>query len=220
MSQVMVSLGLWLKLMDNHRSSIIEWHFKRIRSKEKEKLVFFYCSRNHRAKTSSLEVLRSFIAQLAKSDDSLSISPLVKTVYEQRKNVPLKLDECSSLLARLANEHQQTTFIIDALDECDDTATLLIHLRHFWELTSGAKTSVKLFFSSRNQVEVCDQFPDCKKMELEKCNDERFEDMKVYIKTQVREREILRLGPRLLKGKCTGLEDRLIDVLVEHSQGM
>lgn len=216
----MVSLRLWLMLMDNHRSSIIEWQFKITQSKEKERLVFFYCSRNHRQETSSLEVLRSFIAQVAKSDDSWSISPLVKTEYEKRKKVPLKLDECSSLLARLVSEHQHTTFIIDALDECDDAATLLIHLKYFWKLISEAKISVRLFFSSRNQVEVRDQFPDCKKLELDNCKYLRSEDMKLYIETQVREREILRLGPRLLKGRCTGLEDRLIDVLIEHSQGM
>lgn len=216
----MVSLGLWLKLMDNHRSSIIEWQFKRIQSREKERLVFFYCSRNHREETTSLEVLRSFIAQLSKSDGNLPISPLVKTEYEKRKKVPLKLDECSSLLAHLVSEHQHTTFIIDALDECDDAATLLIHLKYFWKLISEAKISVRLFFSSRNQVEVHDQFPDCKKLELDNWKYLRSEDMKVYIETQVREREILRLGPRLLKGKCTGLEDRLVDVLIKHSQGM
>lgn len=220
MSQVMVSLGLWLKLMDNHRSSIIEWHFKRIRSKEKDKLVFFYCSRNHREKTSSLEVLRSFIAQLAQSNDSLSISPLVKTLYEKREKVPLKLDECSNLLARLVSEHQQTTFIIDALDECDDAATLLIHLKYFWKLISEAENCVRIFFSSRNQVEVFDQFPDCTRLELDNCKLSTSGDMKVYIETQVRERETLLLGRRLLNGKCTELEDRLIDVLKEHSQGM
>lgn len=206
--------------MNNHRSNIIEWQFKRIQSKEKEILAFFYCSRNQGEKTTSLEVLRSFIAQLARSDDGLSISPLVKPEYEKRQKVPIKLDECSSLLARLVNEHQQTTFIVDALDECDDAAALLIHLKHFWDLISGAKTSVRLFLSSRNQVEVFDQFPGCKKLELEKCKDERLEDMKVYIETQVRERESLRLGPRLLRGTCIELEDRLIDVLIEHSQGM
>lgn len=206
--------------MGNRRSNIIEWHFKRIQSREKECLAFFYCSRNHGEKTTSIEVLRSLIAQLAKSDDSLSISPLVKTEYEKRENKPLGLNECSSLLARLVNGHQQTAFIIDALDECDDAATLLLHLKHFWELISEAQNSVRLFFSSRNQVEVRDQFPDCKKLGLETCIHPRSEDMKVYIETQVREREKLRLGPRLLKGKCAELENRLIGVLTEHSQGM
>ena len=144
----------------------------------------------------------------------------MKIRYERGIKIPLKINECCNLLAGLINEHQQITFIIDALDECDDAETLFIHLNHFLKLVSGIKYSVRFFFSSRHQIEVCEQFPDCEKMKLEKCRDLTNEDMKVYIETQVRERKILRFGPRLLKGRCIGLENRLIKVLTKQSQGM
>lgn len=162
----------------------------------------------------SLDVLRSLIAQLTPSNNDSSISQTIEYEYKRRERRPIEIQECSDLLARLVDEHENTTFIIDALDECDDADALLLHLRKLCGKT------VKFFLSSRHQVMVDDAFPSCNKLELENCKDLTLEDMDIYVRTQIAQRENLCLGSRLLRGKDPELENRLIRVLIHHAQGM
>ena len=124
------------------------------------------------------------------------------------------------MLADLASEYQNTTIVIDALDECQDSEALLLNLQEVSKRIRAASKAVKLLFSSRNQVDVDYYFPSCETLRLEHIMAARKEDMVRFVHTQVKEREILRLGSRLLKGKHPDLEDRVINVLVKHSQGM
>lgn len=156
-------------------------------------------------------MLRSCIAQLHRAT---STSRKIEEEYEKRENHPIEIQECSQLLASLVTEQKKTTFFIDALDECENADELLLHLKELPE------KSVKLFFSSRNQVEVRRWFPKCDKMELDSSKDLRAKEMETYVKTQVKDREKLKLGSCLLKGTDPELEDRLIEVLLDHAQGM
>lgn len=176
--------------------------------------MFFYCSRKKSGRTTSLEVLRSFIAQLTKSIDGSPTLSMIDNEYQSRKKRSIEIQECSDLLMRLVKEHENTTFIVDALDECENADELLLHLKEV------CRQPVKIFFSSRNQVKIGDAFPESEKLELDSYKDLVVEDMRRYITSQVRERDTLRLGHRLLHGKYPELEDRLIKVLVDQAQGM
>lgn len=176
--------------------------------------MFFYCSRKQAGRTTSLEVLRSLIAQLAKPTDGFPTSSVIEGIYQSRKGCPIEIQECSDLLVRLLEEHEKTTFIVDALDECENADELLLHLR---DLT---RQPVKFFFSSRNQVKVRKAFPNCANLELDSQKDLIMQDIQIYVTSQVKERETLKLGRRLLDGEYPELEDTLIDVLVDHAQGM
>lgn len=63
------------------------------------------------------EVLRSFIAQLIKSIDGSFISSVIDDEYKSRELRSVEIQECSDLFVRLVKEHENTTFIVDALDE-------------------------------------------------------------------------------------------------------
>ena len=191
-----------------------------IQSHETERLAFFYCSRKKGEKTTTLEVLRSLTAQLAVLDNGVSISSNVKKGYEKRRTTPLKIQDCSAYLMGLINEYQRTTIIVDALDECEDADVLLLHLDHIHKRSSEMGKSVYIFFSSRYNLDVHENFPEYTKLELERCQDVAFNDMMTYVKTQVWDRETLLLGSRLLKGKRPDLEDRLVQFLAKNSQGM
>ena len=175
--------------------------------------MFFYCSRKQGGRTTSLEVLRSFIAQLAKCTDGFSTSSVIEGIYQSRKGRSIEIQECSDLLVMLSKEYEKITFIVNALDECEN-ADELLHLKDV------NRKSVKFFFSSRNQVKVCRIFPKCAKLELDSQKELVLKDMKIYVASQVKERETLKLGHRLLDGEYPELEDALIDVLVDHAQGM
>ena len=176
--------------------------------------MFFYCSRKQAGRTTSLEVLRSCIAQLAKSTDGSPISSVIEGLYQSREERSIEIHECSDLLVRLLKEQENTTFVIDALDECEDADELLLHLKDVH------RNPVKFFFSSRNQVQVRKAFPNCAKLELDRQKDLILQDIKTYVISQVKERETLKLGHRLLDGEYPELEDTLIDVLSDHAQGM
>jgi len=201
-------------------SQIVEWHFEHIQSRAEERLVFFYCSGKEGLQTKTLEVLHSLIAQLAESIDGVSVSGLIEKRYKNGNRNSIEIHECPKLLADLASEYQNTTIVIDALDECQDSEALLLNLQEVSKRIRAASKAVKLLFSSRNQVDVDYYFPSCETLRLEHIMAARKEDMVRFVHTQVKEREILRLGSRLLKGKHPDLEDRVINVLVKHSQGM
>lgn len=144
----------------------------------------------------------------------------MKNEYEKRRNTALRIQECSAHLVGLINQNQRTTFIVDALDECEDADVLLLHLDHIYKISSETGTPINIFFSSRYDVDVHQKFPDCNKLELEKCQSLTANDMMTYVKTQVRDRETLLLGSRLLKGERPDLERRIVDFLAKNSQGM
>ena len=202
-----------------HRSRVIEWHFTAIQSRPKERLAFFYCSRKSGKRTSPLEVLRSLIAQLAISLDCSSVLRVVAKEYENHPLRPIEIQECPELLTQLVNEHQKTTIMIDALDECENADVLLLRLRELNNKVAGAQVPVKFFFSSRKQIEVDQFFENCEKLEIGN-TDLLLDDMKTFVKIQVKEREKLCLGSRLLQGRYPKLEDELIEVLIDQSQGM
>lgn len=128
-------------------------------------------------------MLRSLISQLAESNNGMSISPVMKHEYYKRKTLPIKIEECSDLLAALIKESQQTTFVVDALDECEDTDALLLHLKYLYDIVPRTKHSIRIFFSSRNHIDVLEPFPDCRKLELESCKTLTSWDMAVYIES-------------------------------------
>lgn len=77
---------------------------------------------------------------------------------------------------------------------------LLLRLEELNNNTSGAQVPVKFFFSSRKQVEVEQVFEKCEKLEIGNGTDLLLNDIKRFIKIQVKEKDRLCLGSRLLQG--------------------
>lgn len=207
----------WRSKLTQNRSHVIEWHLEKIQSSTTERLVFFYCSQKRGKRTPPEDIFRSLVAQLAQSVDGSSIARSVKREYENREKSELSLDECRHLLVGLVGLYQQTTVVVDALDECEDHTRLLLNLEM---VSRNAPKAIKFFFSSRTNVKLPEDFPTWEKLELDSQKSLTVEDMKTYIQTQVKDRKTLRLGSRLLNGKDEGLEDRLVETLTRRAQGM
>lgn len=157
----------------------------------------------------------SLIAQLAWSPDGSSVAEPVKTLYANDTGRQDTLN--SGLLTKLIPPHQRTTIIIDALDECENYSRLLLWLKAASNDSLGA---LKFFFSSRTNVKLLNDFPSWEKVELDSKKELTVEDMKVYIRTQVQDRETMGIGRRLLGGEYPELEERLIETLTYRAQGM
>ena len=130
------------------------------------RVAFFYCSQQH---SKCDDVLRSLLAQLAIETSGELVKPLRKW-FELQTGTPFKhskkshanvlphtghkvsRQECVELLIEILKPAQQTTqqttFIIDALDECDDYHELLQSLNSMQESCS----QLKILVSSRMGV--------------------------------------------------------------------
>jgi hypothetical protein len=196
------------------RSNVIEWHFERIQATG-ERLAYFYCTRaKEKEGTPPLEVLRSLVAQLSQSNGV--IVPEITSRYTADKTQPLDINECCEILAKLIQRYPQTTFIIDALDECRNADALLQNLEDVY----NPDAKVKFLFSGRLQVDLPESFPRWEKVEIDFQRHSTAEDMETYIRTQVEKRRQWRLGKRLLDGRYPELEQRLIQVLSDTANGM
>jgi len=205
-----------------HSSHVIEWHLKEIQANRRERLAFFYCSRKEAHRTSPLDVFRSLVAQLALSPDGSSVAESIKRKHKEKKRDEL---DNPDLLVGLVALYQQTTIVVDALDECEDYGRLLLLLKKVSEGTRGA---IKFFFSSRTNVRLFKDFPSWEKLELDSEEGLTTDDINTYIRTQVKDREKMDLGPRLLDERKSilgeslieALEDKLIETLTRRAQGM
>ena len=86
----------------------------------------------------------------------------IKSAYDKQKQSRLSLDERGNFLVRLRELNYQTTIVIDALDECEDSDKLLWHPK---KLPNSPSRTTKFFFSNRMDIQL-DDFPVWEKLEL------------------------------------------------------
>ena len=132
------------------------------------RVAFFYCSQQH---SSSADVLRSLLAQLFYGTDGDLVQP-VRRWFELQTGLSFKTNkklqasilphiarkvsskECVDLLSEILSHTTQTTFIIDALDECHDRYQLVDHLKEMQEQS----WKLKIFISSRTSFYSMNNF--------------------------------------------------------------
>ena len=130
------------------------------------RVAFFYCSQQH---SSSADVLRSLLAQMSYGPDGDLVRP-VRRWFELQTGLSFRTDkklqasilphlarkisskECVEILGEILPDTPQTTFIIDALDECHEYYQLLVHLNEMQEQFS----KLKVFISSRTGIRMVD----------------------------------------------------------------
>lgn len=147
----------------------------------------------------------------------------------------LSLKECLKGMGVLLETQVQTIIAIDAIDECQDYGRFLRLLK---EVLPRGKNSVKIILSSKEGVEteLARLFLSHATKKLDAKTNEN--DIKYYVDIQVKKRDSKNLGPRLLDhfcrtcntpmtvGTCKDckarevLEDKLVKLLIEKSQGM
>lgn len=147
-------------------TSIVIQHF--LANAIDNRVAFFYCSQNH---SSSADVLRSLLAQVAYGTDGDLVRP-VRKWFELQTGAPFRTNkklhtsvlphlarkisskECVELLGEIISHTTQTTFIIDAIDECHDHYELLNHVKEMQEHFAN----LKIFVSSRMGIYMRHKF--------------------------------------------------------------
>jgi len=183
-------------------------------------LAFFYCNRAEENRRNPESILRTLIQQLAQTPSKDNLLRPVLDVYENREkegqlSSQLTLKECQDLLVQLMAVYPQTTICIDALDEVDHKLRfeLLETLRHVVE---RSKTLVKIFATTRMDIDILVQFEMFPRIELEP--DDNVDDINRFVIEKV-ERMIEQ--KRLLLGNVpNALKDEICKVLCERSKGM
>lgn len=186
-----------------------------INNEPSRRLLYFYISQKQARRNEPIDIFRCLVAQLAWATDGMSIAGPLKTIYDERGEGiagggELCLEECLDLLIELSCAWSEVIIILDALDECSDPSTVLAGLT---EIYSKSESTVKLFLSSRMDVDVPCHFPNCHKIQIDAGKSSY--DVEIFIRGEVNGQK-----RRLLDGKRPDLEDRLIGILTARAQGM
>jgi Cdc6-like AAA superfamily ATPase len=173
----------------------------------------FYCSRTSTANT-LVGILRSLVAQLVWSADSLEVTDLVQKIHKKRTarrfmESPLSLSECVDLLVAMVQQHGPMIIVLDALDECESPMKLLWELFEVWTRSR----QLKIFLLSRAGIEVTKVFPEVFIVGMESGNSA--DDVRKYITTELDRKE--RRNEAVVTQE---LADRMVSILSILSKGM
>ncbi|KAF8422189.1 hypothetical protein EV426DRAFT_535554, partial [Tirmania nivea] len=154
-----------------------------------EKLAYFYCNRAEPSRRDPRKILCTLIQQLAKTDSGEGTGLLthVVDIYEKRekegqKSAQLSLAEARDLLVQITDVYPQITICIDAMDEVDNDIRidLLKCLNH---VIQTSKNVVKIFVTTRMDVDILNQFDNFPRIELQP--DDNVGDINKFVLTKV-----------------------------------
>jgi hypothetical protein len=183
-------------------------------------LAYFYCTRDtsEPKRADPTEIARSILRQLSCKDDRTPIQAAVTAAWQERLGQGLDnrldLPECVDLIVKIARD-SPTIIVIDALDEC--------HEQTRGDLFDGldriiqeADHTVKVFVSSRRDVDIKRHFRNTPKLEIE--TGDNSEDIANFVNREV--------DKKIAAGKLLGGRppEELVAVikstLPERSEGM
>jgi hypothetical protein len=164
-------------------------------------------------------ILSTLIQQLAQADDQTILKPVVDIYKDREKegqiSARLTLRESQELLIMLADIYPQTTICIDALDEVDNGVRIRL-LKALKEVIEKSKKPVKIFATSRNEVDILLQFEMFPRIVLEP--DDNVDDINRFIVKRVTS---VIDDQELLFGEVSDeLKSTICKVLRKRSKGM
>lgn len=178
-------------------------------------LAYFYCDHADPERRDPVNILRSFVKQLAISPDDDSISSAVLDRYKRAecKGIYTKLsfEECGTLLESLISPYSHPVLILDALDETD------IKYRHelldFLDNLISNCCNLKILISSRKNSDIEQRLRKRANIDIE--TDNNGEDIRKYIEAELEKVE-KRGGWRMSET----LRDDIFNILLSKSNGM
>ena len=223
----------WFSSKDNHRpifwlcgpvgcgksslvSRVIEWHLQSFSFDHSTQVAYFYCSGKAQDPGTTPEtIMSSVVSQLSWSPDGSGIAKRVSNLYatwriERPDEARLSLEESANIIGDLLKSSPQTIIIIDALDECSQPYPLLRTLR---QIIEGSPGRVRLFVSSRINVDVSNVLINVSRVDIQV--QMTSSDLYDYVW-----KELKKSKRRLLKGREPELEDRIVETLSSRAQGM
>jgi len=183
-------------------------------------LAFFYCKRDpaEPKRSESREILLSLLRQLARSTSYECVHPAIAEKWQERQDgsadYKLSYGECIDLLKEIT-WCGETTIIIDALDECrSDQRYILLEALH--DIGNNSEGLVKIFVSSRREIDIVDHFSGSLNLEIE--SKDNLEDITRFVTVELDKRVKNR---RLLRGKVSpALKAEIKDRLLQEANGM
>lgn len=178
-----------------------------------EGLAFFYCNRNETERQEPLSVLRSFVRQLSTiANDEDSIQKNLRQLYLQTRlrASELSMDVCKSLLLEFINLYPKTTFVLDALDECDKRKRGML-TETFDYFLDHASRPVKIFISSRPDGDIKERFKSRANIEIQATDN--YDDIATFVESEITKH-------RRWKKISFRLREEIVETLRERSQGM
>lgn len=170
-------------------------------------LAYCYCTRNKAGSDSiqeltsasePVEIFRSSLKQLVKTEGSKKLDVAVTDKYQQPKtdvDEPrrLTMSECVELIVSISR-NRATTIIVDALDECRSTNVREL-LKGLDEIVIRSPKIVKIFLSTRPVSVVVDCLRDKQYASLEVNVDQNGDDISNFITheldSRIREKQLL-----------------------------
>ncbi|KAF8416385.1 hypothetical protein EV426DRAFT_541365 [Tirmania nivea] len=154
-----------------------------------EKLAYFYCNRAEPSRRDPRKILCTFIQQLAQtnSGESAGLLTHVVDIYKKREekgqtSAQLSLVEARDLLVQITDVYPQITICIDAMDEVDND--IRIHLlKCLNHVIQTSKNIVKIFVTTRMDVDILNQFENFPRIELQP--DDNVSDINKFVLTKV-----------------------------------
>ena len=211
---------LWLVgSVGTGKSSLTSMLLEDFAKKPSGDLAFFYCSKKaakkdqqFSARDSVENVLRTLLIQLSMSADGSSISEEIRAYHTRSKQGirggGMELSDCITLLEEIISkdDRPRIPIVIDPLDECVNFNQLLEILQQVF----ASKDNVRIFFSSRFDVDVHRHFSEAQKIVIEQQNGP---DILNYIDTEIAER---RVGSGLTDEQAVELKS----ILMRRHEGM
>ncbi|KAL8719333.1 MAG: hypothetical protein Q9225_003654 [Loekoesia sp. 1 TL-2023] len=175
--------------------------------KASARLAYFYCTRNKAGSgretdlysgSEPVEVFRSLLKQLARSEKNERLDIVVTDKYQQLKTDAdeprqLTLPECVELIISISMD-RATTIIIDALDECRSAEARDL-INGLNEILVRSPKYVKIFMSTRPVSAVVDYVRDKNYASLEVTAEQNSSDISSFIEHEldrrIREKQLL-----------------------------
>ena len=130
--------------------------------------------------------MRSLLRQCAKADDGVLLKSSIREFYDENKSrndkkCDVGVEDMFEQLVELINLSDQTTLVIDALDECKDLEDLMSNLRKVWDQTKG---KLRMFLTSRygHADTIHDEFPNAIRLEI---LDRNSNDIEEYLRLEI-----------------------------------
>ena len=206
---------------------VIEDVKKNINSSSRKQLAYFYINGTEARTTPgdyTTTILRCLLKQLADLGSGEKLYEGVVQAYEKQTGRPhLSKDESVQLISRCIHDFQDTTIVIDGLDECteESQAELTECLYDLLESSKASRRVLKIFIASRPEQHIEDHL---ERLEPSRLNvaDNNIEDIHRLIDGRVENgpRRYRRLYRREEHGCALDQVQAVKKMLQENAQGM
>ncbi|OGE49252.1 hypothetical protein PENARI_c022G06687 [Penicillium arizonense] len=179
-----------------------------------EGFAFFYCDKNETRRSQPLSILQNIVRQLsttAKNPEATQTK--LRELYSKCRQggTTFSLEICKEQIRASLDIYEQTTIVIDAMDECDpDSRDELIDALNSFVSESNSNP-VRIFISSRPDPDIENQLENTPNIGINASDNKS--DIEKYLSAEMD--KLAKKAPFFGR-----LKSKVIDALLERCQGM